>query len=58
MAGKYRQNETGTDVCREKESSAVEKKVSPWKRKLCRGKESFAVRNKVLPWKRKFCREK
>ena len=34
----------------EKESSAVEKKVSPWKRKLyrgtkfCRGKERFAVR--------------
>ena len=33
----------------EKESSAVEKKVSPWKRKLCRGKKfclgkvSFAV---------------
>ena len=48
----------------EKESSAGEKKVIPWKKVLpskrtsCRGKVSFAVRKKVLPWKRTLCREK
>ena len=45
-------------LCFEKESFAVRKKVLPWERVFCREKECFAVRKSVLPWERKFCREK